>query len=127
MSMNLPVDFDEVRTIGSVTCVPPLGDTMAGVVAFSVEPSALASADDVVAVEGDVGFVVDLLHATATASTPAAVQIRAFRIIRWNSVKREEEGVLRRDCNTGRAKFSAVACYHVRDFARLITNEETLI
>ena len=92
MSAYLPVDFEAVRTMGSLTCEPPLGDTMPGVVAFSVDPSALASADEAAAVEGEVGFVVDLLHATATASTPAAVQIRAFRIIRWNSVKREQEG-----------------------------------
>src|SRR4051812_34186942 len=114
MSPYLPAALDEVSTIGSLIWEPPLGDTMLGVVALRVEPSAAASDVAVAAVEGDVGLVVDLLQATAAASTPAAVQIRAFRIMRWNSVKRLRDGILRRHVNTAGAKFSAAPCYHVR-------------
>src|SRR5262245_52749666 len=80
MSPNLPVAFDAVSTTGSVICPPPDGETIAGVVAFSVEPSGAASGDWLVAV-GDAGFDVVLLQAITMASTPAAAQMSTFRII----------------------------------------------
>jgi hypothetical protein len=55
---------------------------MVGVEALSVEPSAAAPPSVCVVEDGDAGFVVDLLQATAVASTPAAVQTRTFRIMR---------------------------------------------
>jgi hypothetical protein len=81
MSPYLPVAFEEISWIGSASA-PPLGDTMAGVVALRVEPSAAASVSAGTAGEGVVGLLGDLLHATAVASKPAAVQIITFRIIR---------------------------------------------
>jgi hypothetical protein len=44
-----------------------------GAGAFNVEPSALASVPGWSVEEGDVGFGADLLQATATPSTAAAV------------------------------------------------------
>jgi hypothetical protein len=58
-----------------------VGDTADGVVALRVDPSAAAPASGCEAEEGEVGAGVDLPHAIAAASTPAAVQRRAFRII----------------------------------------------
>ena len=60
-------------------CVPPLGETMAGVVAFSVEPSAAASVSAGVEGGGEVGGGADLPQARATASTPVAVHTTEFQ------------------------------------------------
>jgi hypothetical protein len=82
MSAYLPVDLDAVRITGSIACVPPVGVTIEGVLAFRVEPSGAAVASPGTELDGDTGVGVDLLQATTVARVAAAVQTRTFRIIR---------------------------------------------
>jgi hypothetical protein len=84
-SANLPADFAAVSRIGSVTCVPPLGDRVLGVEAFSVDPSAAASAPAGSVVEGDTG--VSERCPQATRVNPARIVTIATRVSsrRWGT------------------------------------------
>ena len=72
--MKLVVELPATSTTGcwAASRAPLIGDCSVGTVAFSVDPSAFASALACSAALGDVGLAAFLLQATATASVQTA-------------------------------------------------------